>query len=257
MPNYIVNSILFFIIMKKGLILSFVIFLTTSCSVGTYLPNARNNFGAQSTVVLDKANFRVVRNIEAVVEVNNTNLSRTDVANSAYGKLLKNAQLTGSQVLINVVIEEIRRESTNFFRFLFGGYPKRVQHVAARATIIEFLDEQGQPIQSVPYTSGNNQITTENYAVKQTSQSPESNEITYHIEEVMEKYKKNGWSQRLIVKEFEKLIYTLDDNAQKICLLNTMKKALNKTISISSIEKRLTKAKTHKEKLDIFINYCK
>ena len=136
--------------MRKFGILMVVALIAASCSVGTYYPYAQNNFGAQSKVVLKKANFRVVRDVEAIVDINNTNLSRADVANSAYGELLRKAQLTGSQVLINVVIEEVRRESAGFFRLLFG-MPKRVQHVAARATIIEFLDENGNPTVSQTY----------------------------------------------------------------------------------------------------------
>ena len=145
--------------MRKVSILLIVALIATSCAVGTYHPYARNNFGAQSTVVLDKANFRVVRDVEAIVDVNNTNLSRADVASSAYGELLRKAQLTGSQVLINVVIEEVRRESAGFFRLLFG-MPKRVQHVAARATIIEFLDENGNPTVSESYRPTNTHTTT-------------------------------------------------------------------------------------------------
>ena len=127
-----------------------IVAIATGCAVGTYYPHAQNNFGAQSKVVLDNANFRVVRDVEAIVDINNTRLSRADAANSAYGELLRKAKLTGSQVLINVVIEEVRRESGGFFRLLFG-MPKRVQHVAARATIIEFLDENGNPIMSQNY----------------------------------------------------------------------------------------------------------
>lgn len=145
--------------MRKVSILLVVALVATSCAVGTYHPYARNNFGAQSTVVLDKANFRVVRDVEAIVDVNNTRLSRADVASSAYGELLRKAQLTGSQVLINVVIEEVRRESAGFFRLLFG-MPKRVQHVAARATIIEFLDENGNPTVSESYRPTNTHTTT-------------------------------------------------------------------------------------------------
>lgn len=146
--------------MRKVSILLVVALIATSCAVGTYYPYARNNFGAQSTVVLDKANFRVVRDVEAIVDVNNTNLSRADVASSAYGELLRKAQLTGSQVLINVVIEEVRRETGGFFRWLFGIPPKRVQHVAARATIIEFLDENGNPTVSESYRPSNTHTTT-------------------------------------------------------------------------------------------------
>ena len=144
--------------MKKLNILLLVVIIATSCSVGTYYPYAQNNFGAQSKVVLKKANFHVVRDVEAIVDVNNTHLSRADVASSAYGELLRKAQLTGSQVLINVVIEEVRRESAGFFRLLFG-MPKRVQHVAARATIIEFLDENGNPTVSKSYPPTNTQTT--------------------------------------------------------------------------------------------------
>ena len=146
--------------MRKVSVLLVVALIATSCAVGTYYPYARNNFGAQSTVVLDKANFRVVRDVEAIVDVNNTNLSRADVASSAYGELLRKAQLTGSQVLINVVIEEVRRETGGFFRWLFGIPPKRVQHVAARATIIEFLDENGNPTVSESYRPTNTHTTT-------------------------------------------------------------------------------------------------
>ena len=145
--------------MRKFGILMVVALIAASCSVGTYYPYAQNNFGAQSTVVLEEANFRVVRDVEAIINVDNTNLSRADVANSAYGELLRKAQLTGSQVLINVVIEEVRRESGGLFRLLLG-VPKRVQYVAARATIIEFLDENGNPTVSESYRpSGIRQIT--------------------------------------------------------------------------------------------------
>ena len=145
--------------MKKLSILLLVVIIATSCSVGTYYPYAQNNFGAQSKVVLKKANFRVVRDVEAIVDINNTRLSRADVANSAYGELLRKAQLTGSQVLINVVIEEVRRESGGLLRLLFG-MPKRVQHVAARATIIEFLDKDGNPTVSQSYRPSYTQTTT-------------------------------------------------------------------------------------------------
>ena len=145
--------------MKKLSILLLVVIIATSCSVGTYYPYAQNNFGAQSKVVLKKANFRVVRDVEAIVDINNTKLSRADVANSAYGELLRKAQLTGSQVLINVVIEEVRRESGGLLRLLFG-MPKRVQHVAARATIIEFLDKDGNPTVSQSYRPSYTQTTT-------------------------------------------------------------------------------------------------
>lgn len=162
--------------MRKVSILLVVALVATSCAVGTYHPYARNNFGAQSTVVLDKANFRVVRDVEAIVDVNNTRLSRADVASSAYGELLRKAQLTGSQVLINVVIEEVRRESAGFFRLLFG-MPKRVQHVAARATIIEFLDENGNPTVSKSYRPTNTLTTVTAQPIKSSNTNVSVQEV--------------------------------------------------------------------------------
>ena len=138
--------------MKKinFILLAALLGMLTSCGVGVYYPYAHNVFGAQTTVHLDKANFRVVRDVEAVVEIKNTNLSRSSVEKSAYGQLLRNARLTGSQVLINVVIEEIRRDNgLNSF-----------QYVAARATIIEFLDEHGNPTVSESYRPTNTHTTT-------------------------------------------------------------------------------------------------
>lgn len=141
-------------IMRKTAFLFALAMILSSCAVGTYMPNAYNNYGTQTQVVLDRANFRIVRDVEVVVEVDNTHLKRKDVEKSAYGELLRQYKLTGSQAFINVSIEEVRRDNSNIFRFLFGGLPKRKQYVAARATIIEFLQDNGEPIKSVvsPYT---------------------------------------------------------------------------------------------------------
>ena len=133
--------------MKKILYLLSIALIATSCARGYYAPRNTNQYGVQTQVVLNKANFRIVRHLEVVIDVNNTDLKRADVEKSAYAELLRRANLTGSQALINVVVEEVRRESTNIFRILFG-LPKVVQHVAARATVIEFLDDNGNPIQS-------------------------------------------------------------------------------------------------------------
>ena len=126
--------------------------LFSGCAVGTYMPNSLNVSGTSTSVVLSQANFRVVRNVEVVVEINNTNLRRADVERSAFAELMRLYPLTGSQAYTNVVMEEVRRESMGFFRALIG-LPKRAQHVALRATIIEFLQPNGEPIASVqsPY----------------------------------------------------------------------------------------------------------
>ncbi len=116
-----------------------------SCAVGSYVPSSINLGGTSTQVVLSQANFRVVRNIETVVEINNDNLRRADVEKSAFAELMRKYPLTGSQAYINVVLEEIRREKIG----MGGGLQRRKQFVAVRATIIEFLQENGQPIQSV------------------------------------------------------------------------------------------------------------
>ena len=134
--------------MKKIFYFVLVAIVATSCK-GIYIPYATNHFGAQSQVVLDKANFRVVRNVEVVVDFDNTNMRRAEAEKSAYGELLREAQLTGSQVLINVVIEEVLRKGWH-----------RHQYVAARATIIEFLDEHGNPTVSESYRPTNTHTTT-------------------------------------------------------------------------------------------------
>lgn len=134
--------------MKKIFYFVLIAIVATSCK-GIYIPYATNHFGAQSQVVLDKANFRVVRNVEVIVDFDNTNMRRAEAEKSAYGELLREAQLTGSQVLINVVIEEVLRKGWH-----------RHQYVAARATIIEFLDENGNPTVSESYRPTNTHTTT-------------------------------------------------------------------------------------------------
>ena len=134
--------------MKKIFYFILIAIVATSCK-GIYIPYATNHFGAQSQVVLDKANFRVVRNVEVIVDFDNTNMRRAEAEKSAYGELLREAQLTGSQVLINVVIEEVLRKGWH-----------RHQYVAARATIIEFLDENGNPTVSESYRPSNTHTTT-------------------------------------------------------------------------------------------------
>ena len=135
--------------MKKIFYLMLVVVFASSCATGYYAPHNVNQFGTQTQVVLSEANFRIVRHLEVVIDINNTNLKRADVEKSAYAELVRRADLTGSQALINVVVEEVRRESSNIFRILFGVRTKITQHVAARGTIIEFLDKNGNPIQSV------------------------------------------------------------------------------------------------------------
>ena len=131
--------------MKKVFYFMLVVVLASSCATGYYAPHNINQFGTQTQVVLSEANFRIVRHLEVVIDINNSNLKRADVEKSAYAELVRRANLTGSQALINVFIEEVRREKNSW------GFVIIKQHVAARGTIIEFLDKNGKPIQSEAY----------------------------------------------------------------------------------------------------------
>ena len=153
--------------MKKLFYLASVVILACSCATGYYAPHNINQFGTQTQVILSEANFRIVRHLEVVIDINNTNLKRADVEKSAYAELIRRANLTGSQALINVVIEEVRREKTHVIPLIFGVRVSKItQHVAARGTIIEFLDKNGNPIQSET-----NQGTAPRASIESSTQS--------------------------------------------------------------------------------------
>lgn len=230
--------------MRKISILMIVAFVATSCSMGTYLPYVQNNFGAQTKVVLDQANFRVVRDVEAIVDVNNTRMTRAAVANSAYGELLRKAQLTGSQVLINVAIEEIRRASGGLFRWACGA-PKIVQHVAARATIIEFLDENRNPTVSQSYRPSNAQ------SVNNTTTTPKEDtdkniqtikDLAQQRNVILEKLNTFGWQNSLLYSSYKKAFnYLIENNkiddAKKVN--RVLQDVFDNKIYKSDIEKQL------------------
>ena len=227
--------------MKKLIIVSIVTLMLSSCAVGTYMPSALNNYGTQTQVVLSGANFRIVRDVEVVIEVDNSNLKRQDVERSAYGELLRQYKLTGSQAFINVSIEEVRRESAGFFRALFVGVPKVKQYVAARATIIEFLQPNGEPIKSVetPYTKSveSTPVTMEEPA-KQNTKTVENTSVT-KIEEPAkqnisrEQEQANYYYLAYLYKKgelnTEKLDKSIDfKRIQETAFSNTIKDLLNK-----------------------------
>lgn len=160
--------------MKKLLYLASVVIFACSCATGYYAPHNINQFGTQTQVVLSEANFRIVRHLEVVIDINNSNLKRADVEKSAYAELVRRANLTGSQALINVFIEEVRREKNSW------GFVIIKQHVAARGTIIEFLDKNGNPIQSeaykgsAPVTSQTTNTTTQSTNASYQGSAPRS-----------------------------------------------------------------------------------
>lgn len=262
--------------MKKISIIFVVAFIATSCAIGTYYPYAQNNFGAQSTVVLDKANFRVVRDVEAIVNVDNTNLSRADVANSAYGELLRKAQLTGSQVLINVVVEEVRRESGGFFRLLLG-IPKRVQYVAARATIIEFLDANGHPTISQSYYPTNHystgwntqEVANPNNVYVQTTNNQPTQSIA-SAEDLQKCEKVHKQIMKLasyvyssgVLSKYENLYKILPKTKENIQHIQNIQVVVisyinNQGAAFPQIEKQLKNASSIEEEIQIFLSYHK
>lgn len=152
--------------MKKIFYLMLAVVLASSCATGYYAPHNINQFGTQTQVILSEANFRIVRHLEVVIDINNTHLKRADVEKSAYAQLIQRANLTGSQALINVVIEEVRRESGIVV-------PKITQHVAARGTVIEFIDKNEEPTQTAS-TQGTDPMVskaTTNTSTKSTNTS--------------------------------------------------------------------------------------
>ena len=226
--------------MKKLIIASIVTLMLSSCAVGTYMPGALNNYGTQTQVVLSGANFRIVRDVEVVIEVDNSNLKRQDVERSAYGELLRQYKLTGSQAFINVSIEEVRRESMGFFRALFVGVPKVKQYVAARATIIEFLQPNGEPIKSVetPYTKSveSTPVTMVEEPAKQNTKTVEGTSVTKNESKQLtarEQEQANYYYLTYLYKKgelnTEKLDKSIDfKRIQETAFSNTIKDLLNK-----------------------------
>ena len=264
--------------MKKinFILLAALLGMLTSCGVGIYYPYAHNVFGAQTTVHLDKANFRVVRDVEAVVEVKNTNLSRSSVEKSAYGQLLRNAKLTGSQVLINVVIEEVQRASGGLFRWALGA-PNIAQYVAARATIIEFLDEEGNPTISKVYrpaTTPQSNKSQEVTDTQNTQTNVESDDIVteeFILEDVLKQYQQNiskldsyGWNKSVMYNHYINLVNeykkeNTNTSKQKIEVLNgVINKVLSNNLYKSTLEKSIKTAEANKKPIyDVFVSYYK
>ena len=230
--------------MKKIFYFALIAIVATSCK-GVYLPYATNHFGAQSQVVLDQANFRVVRNVEVVVDFDNTNMRRAEAEKSAYGELLREAQLTGSQVLINVVIEEVLRKGLH-----------RHQYVAARATIIEFLDENGKPTVSESYRPTHtttvpaqliNNVNT-NIEFQETPQPVQKTvtieeEISRQYDLNINKLNKYGWQKSLLYSSYKTAFKYLIENEKLNDAMKVNKVLLdifdNKLIK-TNVEKQLS-----------------
>jgi len=254
--------------MKKIFYFVLIAIVATSCK-GIYLPYATNHFGAQSQVVLNQANFRVVRNVEVVVDFDNTNMRRAEAEKSAYGELLREAQLTGSQVLINVVIEEVLRKGLH-----------RHQYVAARATIIEFLDENGNPTISQSYRPSYTQTTNvlaqpvndvNTYVVQEVEetntrieQEMASAEDIQKCEQVHIQIKKlaYGYPGSYSSKKYSRIYTTLPRTKKNMLILQKIQSVVtlylrSQGTAYPKIEKQLKNASSIEEDIAIFLSYYK
>lgn len=118
-------------------IVAIVIF--SSCSFGRYVPNAVNINGNQTQVILTKANFRIVKHVSTQVFFTQRTFSfnSEQLQQSAYNALRKEADLKGSQILINITLEEVDQ-----IKYTFLGIPKYAkQAIIVSGTVIEFIDE--------------------------------------------------------------------------------------------------------------------
>ena len=243
--------------MKKIFYFVLIAIVATSCK-GIYIPYATNHFGAQSQVVLNQANFRVVRNVEVVVDFDNTNMRRAEAEKSAYGELLREAQLTGSQVLINVVIEEILRK----------GFHKH-QYVAARATIIEFLDENGKPRVSESYRPTNTHTTVTAQPIKNSNTNVSVQEVetikTQPIQplaSVKNRHKEivfNSWGG-IVFKVYNNIYKSITYTHENILKLQKIQSVVltyfeSQGLVYPNLKKQLKNASSTEEQMNIFLSY--
>lgn len=243
--------------MKKIFYFVLIAIVATSCK-GIYIPYATNHFGAQSQVVLNQANFRVVRNVEVVVDFDNTNMRRAEAEKSAYGELLREAQLTGSQVLINVVIEEILRK----------GFHKH-QYVAARATIIEFLDENGKPIVSESYRPTNTHTTVTAQPIKNSNTNVSVQEVetikTQPIQplaSVKDTHKEivfNSWGG-IVFKVYNNIYKSITYTHENILKLQKIQSVVltyfgSQGLVYQNLKNQLKNTSSMEEQINIFLSY--
>lgn len=128
--------------MKKFIILAALavsVLLTGCASYGRYVNQSSNTNLLQTQVVLSNANFRVVKNVQATVLYKSSTFkfNSQQMWNSAYAALLKEANLQGSQALINVTVEQVQRVRKSLV-VEESLYIRSYQSVQVCGTVIEF-----------------------------------------------------------------------------------------------------------------------
>ena len=119
--------------MKKLLLIAVVICaaLLTSCSAHLY--SSSNASVAKTEVVLSQNNFKVVGQAEGVATVTQVlgigGCSQKAIRSNAVAEMFKNANLTGSQTIININVKQA-----------IAGVPPFYYHTtySATGTIVEF-----------------------------------------------------------------------------------------------------------------------
>ncbi len=120
---------------KLSFILTIILgFGLSSCSVGRYVNPSQNLNLNQTQVVLSEANFKVVKHVSLpVIYTQSAMLFDSDqLKQGAYAELLRKANLTGSQALINVTVELVERKSN------MSG--KKEWAIIASGIVIEFIN---------------------------------------------------------------------------------------------------------------------
>lgn len=129
--------------MKKLFFLTVVAvaMLLTGCTSAYYMTGSKsmNINQTQTQVVLSHANFQVVKNVHTFVVYPNTmKLNSDELQKSAYAALAREANLTGSQCIINITVERVGRGS--WFAFQTGelAFSPTESAVMVTGTVIEF-----------------------------------------------------------------------------------------------------------------------
>lgn len=119
--------------MLSVVIVAVIAMLFVGCSTGKYLDNSQNVNLSQTQVVLSQANFRVVKHVSTlyVYKSSMKKFNANQLRESAYAALVREAELTGAQTLVNVTMEMVEREGGYFFKTF-------QQSVLVSGTVIEF-----------------------------------------------------------------------------------------------------------------------
>lgn len=109
----------------------------SSCTTGRYANQSANFNLNQTQVVLSEANFKVVKTVStSVVYKQDIEFTPEQLKQSAYAALVREADLTGSQALINVTMERVNRDTDA--TFLGIGLKKHESAVLVSGVVIEF-----------------------------------------------------------------------------------------------------------------------